>query len=285
MSNVRFNFGGTRQQGMDLGEGGTLLYISSAKYGEDWHSLPHTHQCTELFYVLSGGGRFIVEEKNFSVKTDDLVIVNPNVQHTEVSFPKSPLEYIVLGVGGVRFDPSAENGEVRYSCYNFREYKNDILFYLHSLLKEVELKEDGYELVCQNFLQILMVNIGRRSNDKIFVSYGNISRECAAIKQFIDEHYKENLTLDSLAKTMHMNKYYLVHSFNRYLGTSPINYMIERRIEESKNLLSSTDFSILQISTIMGFSSQSYFSQAFKKSTGLSPNQYRKQEVKRKEVL
>lgn len=271
MSNLRFNFSGVKKTDTD----GILQYISSAKYGEDWHSLPHTHRCTELFYVLSGSGEFIVEDSKFQVKEDDLVIVNPNIQHTEVSFRQNPLEYIVVGIEGIIFTSNTEHGS-SYSSYNFRKFKDDILYYLHSLLKEVGKKEDGYELVCQNLLEILIINLNRRTNYTIFASNANMNKECAAVKKFIDEHYKENLTLDSLAKLTHMNKYYLVHCFNRYVGVSPINYMIEKRIEESKNLLSSTDFSILQISTIMGFSSQSYFSQAFKKSTGVSPNRYRK---------
>ena len=78
-----------------------LLYVSTAKYGGDWHSLMHTHACTELFYVVGGMGQFKVAEKLIPVSPDDLVIVNPNVEHTEVSLNASPLEYIVLGVEGI----------------------------------------------------------------------------------------------------------------------------------------------------------------------------------------
>ena len=87
-----------------------LLYVSTAKYGGDWHSLMHTHACTELFYVVGGMGQFKVAEKLIPVSPDDLVIVNPNVEHTEVSLNASPLEYIVLGVEGMEF-AADENGE------------------------------------------------------------------------------------------------------------------------------------------------------------------------------
>ena len=58
-----------------------LLYVSTAKYGGDWHSLMHTHACTELFYVVGGMGQFKVAEKLIPVSPDDLVIVNPNGAH------------------------------------------------------------------------------------------------------------------------------------------------------------------------------------------------------------
>ena len=72
-----------------------------------------------------------------------------------------------------------------------------------------------------------------------------------------------------------MNKYYLAHAFTKYTGLSPINYLLQKRIQEAKSLLESTSCSIAQISNMLGFSSQSYFSQVFKKSTGKTPIQHR----------
>ena len=69
-----------------------LLYISTSRYEGDWHSTPHAHHCTELFYVSSGKGSFLVNDDVFDVKADDLIIVNPNVPHTEMSRDESPLE-------------------------------------------------------------------------------------------------------------------------------------------------------------------------------------------------
>ena len=72
-----------------------------------------------------------------------------------------------------------------------------------------------------------------------------------------------------------MNKYYLSHVFKREYGISPINYMISRRIDESKYLLAETDLSMSQIAQLLGFSSLSYFSQVFRKTNGISPMEYR----------
>ena len=60
-----------------------LRYISISKYEGDWQSLPHTHHFTELFYVISGNGIFHVENDLVPVKPNDLMIVNPHVEHTE----------------------------------------------------------------------------------------------------------------------------------------------------------------------------------------------------------
>ena len=75
-----------------------LRYISISKYEGDWQSLPHTHHFSELFYVLHGEGAFYIENEKVPVKTDDLVIINPYVEHTEKTLPNDPMEYIVFGV-------------------------------------------------------------------------------------------------------------------------------------------------------------------------------------------
>lgn len=106
------------------------------------------------------------------------------------------------------------------------------------------------------------------------ITTGN--QPCAAVKRYIDLHFKESLSLEQLANKAHMNKYHLAHTFKEEYGVSPINYMITRRIVESKYLLAETDLSLTKIAQLLGFSSPSYFSQAFRRTQGVSPIDYRK---------
>ena len=103
------------------------------------------------------------------------------------------------------------------------------------------------------------------------------SRECVEIKRYLDSNFREDISLDRLAEIAHLNKYYLAHTFQKEYGVSPITYLNRRRIEESKYMLGNTGYSLAQISELMGFSSPSYFSQCFRKSEGLTPNEYRRQ--------
>lgn len=91
------------------------------------------------------------------------------------------------------------------------------------------------------------------------------------IEQYINAHYAETITLDTLSALTFHSKYYIAHAFTKYKGISPINYLITRRIEEAKSLLEHTDFPVAKIAQAVGFSSQSYFSQAFRRETTLSP--------------
>jgi len=253
-----------------------LLYVTSAKYGGDWNSMMHAHACTELFYVVGGRGRFKIEEIELPVTVDDMVVVNPNVKHTELGDGSRPLEYIVLGVEGLEFSPVGE-GDSRYCRVNFQASREAVLHSLRSMLREITSKGPGYELICQDFLEILLVLLMRRNGFSFTPTTGRHSgNECALVRRYIDEHFKESISLDQLAELAHLNKYYMVHSFSKEYGISPINYLISCRIKESRYLLTDTDHSLSQISHMLGFSSPSYFSQSFRRLEGVSPMEFRK---------
>lgn len=277
MSNRCYSFEETEFKKLDV----QLLYITQARYDLDWHSTEHIHHFTELFYVLHGSGYFLVENEKFPVTENDLVIVNPNVSHTEMGSSENPLKYIVLGISGLIFKDDVMNTAYNYSIHNFNNSKEDFLFYLKMLVKEVDGKEEGFETICQNLLESLILNLIRRTHNKIAIAPSKkITKECRFVEQYIDEHFTENITLQKLSELTYLNKYYLVHSFKEYNGTSPINYLINRRISEAKHLLETTNHSIAKIAIAVGFSSQSYFSQVFKRETNMTPNEWRKIEEK-----
>lgn len=252
-----------------------LLYVTTSRFDADWHSTMHVHACTELFYCVRGIGEFVLENKRQAVGGDDMVIVSANVEHTESSLTSNPLEYIVLGVDGLDF--CFEDDGMPYRVLNCRDTRDEVLFYLQQMLREVEAKHAQYEEVCQHLLQVLLIQLLRNRDMSIRITPGRRgNKECASARRYIDEHYFENITLDKLAEMTHVNKYYLVHTFNKEYGITPINYLIDRRIRESKYLLTNTDHSLARIAQVLGFSSPSYFSQSFRKLTGQSPMEYRK---------
>lgn len=262
-----------------------LLYVSTSKYEGDWQSILHSHPFSELFYVVNGQGTFIAEDTEFPVKKNDMVIINPHVRHTEKSLPGAPLDYIVLGIEGLSFAfekiaaaRSGESAQAPSGTVNkYNVSKTNVCTCLNLMLEEVSRQEEDYETVCQNLLEVLLISMLRSGSLSVVPDNSRLlNRECTQIKNYLDANYSETITLDSLAALTHMNKYYLAHTFTKYIGLSPINYLLQKRIQEGKSLLESTSYSIAQISDLLGFSSQSYFSQAFRKATGMTPMQYRK---------
>ena len=261
-----------------------LIYISKSKFENDWHSTPHHHPFTEIFFITNGQGVFQIGDELVSVKESDLIIINPNCSHTEKSTNLSnPLEYIVFGINNLAIASSSNNLEDgndilnSYKIINFKTKKNELLYYLNTLMRELEEKNVNYELACKSILTLFLIYVMRNTSSDIFITENleKVNVECMKIKNYIDSHYSENITLDFLSNLTYVNKFHLVHLFTKEMNISPINYLINKRIDESKNLLSTTNYSIRDISSIVGFSNSSYFSQMFKKIAGVSPKEYR----------
>jgi AraC family transcriptional regulator len=96
-----------------------------------------------------------------------------------------------------------------------------------------------------------------------------------AMLDFIDSRLSEPLTLDDLADRVAVSRAHFVRRFRAVTGISPHRYLIMRRIERAKQLLSRSSMSLADIALQVGFSSQSHFSQAFHAATGHTPSQFR----------
>lgn len=92
---------------------------------------------------------------------------------------------------------------------------------------------------------------------------------------FIASNFASPLTLEQVANEVHLNPSYFSSIFKKSCGSSFKEYLNLVRIEESKRLLSNTDYSIIDIAIAVGFEDQSYFCKVFKKYTGLTPTGYR----------
>lgn len=104
----------------------------------------------------------------------------------------------------------------------------------------------------------------------------SIPRYVSDIKKLFDNDFSSPHTLDSLAKTCRISKYQLSHEFKNHIGVPPINYLIERRMQEARRLLEETDEPVSVIASMTGIENATHFINLFKKNTGMTPLQYRK---------
>lgn len=88
---------------------------------------------------------------------------------------------------------------------------------------------------------------------------------------YIEEHLAENLKLDTLADVADMSKYHFSRLFKESVGVPPYRYVVQQRVEAARDLLLSTDLSVVQIALKTGFSSQSHLSTAFREHIGTTP--------------
>ncbi|MDD3336690.1 MAG: AraC family transcriptional regulator [Eubacteriales bacterium] len=253
-----------------------LLYCALSRFDESWNSIPHSHNHAEFFYCVQGKGFLKIVDEKEPLQAGDFFLINPSVEHTEISDPKEGLEYIVIGVDGVRF-LTAQGSQPRYYLLNDRSNNHELLPYFQDVLREVSKQREGYPDVCMNIMKILLTKISRYARvDLTGETAVDGTSECTEAKRFMDERFPENITLDWLAERTHISKFYLARTFRQRYGVSPMQYLCRRRIAEASHLLTNYDYSLSAICGMTGFSSPSYFCQAFKRLTGMSPSEYRK---------
>jgi len=106
------------------------------------------------------------------------------------------------------------------------------------------------------------------------------NRSFERLLSYIDFHFSEPLTLKDLAAAFHLNPNYCCSLFSKYTGQTFSQYLTAIRIAEAKHLLSSSDYTLEEIASLVGFRDYFYFSKVFKKKCNVSPSNYRRRSPK-----
>ncbi|HEY5587109.1 MAG TPA: response regulator [Ruminiclostridium sp.] len=154
----------------------------------------------------------------------------------------------------ISLDINHENIKIKY----------DYLFNNSSLIKDISyLKEELRDLLneCQDYI------IKSKG-----VSY---RKEIGNVKNYINENYSRDIALKEISASVFMNPNYLCTLFKSEVGETINNYIIKVRMEKAMGLLQRTELKIFEIADMVGYSNTNYFSYAFKKYTGIPPNEYK----------
>ena len=123
-----------------------------------------------------------------------------------------------------------------------------------------------------DLLTLLMESSWHRGNSTNAPKKMDIS----SVKSFLDEHYKEKLSLESVASHFFIDKHYLARLFKEQYGVTLVTYLQQVRITHAKRMLRFTDKSIEEIGLECGIGELNYFSRVFKKLEGVRPSEFRR---------
>lgn len=242
----------------------------------------HAHQDTaEIVFMRAGSNKCTVDNHSYTIETGDIIFLNIGVLHSFFEPPVSAdCSSFLLGISGLHLR-GLEKGHLIDAklCPVLKTGQHEpLLRQYFELLYQLALKcrEHAAANAANHALQALLTTSCELMRSNKLMNGGQDYNLGLRIKEYIDEHYLEELKLADIAEALHVNAYYLSHTFKKILGYSPIQYMIHRRIGEAQNMLINTELTVTEIALRCGYNNSNYFQVVFNTIVGMPPGKYRK---------
>lgn len=129
--------------------------------------------------------------------------------------------------------------------------------------------------ICESLTALLTLLMAESWRPEAGAPAAGKKQSLQQVKDYLDQHYTERITLDDLAARFFINKFYLTRIFKEQFGLSVGGYLAQVRVTHAKRLLRFTDLSVEQVGVACGIDQPSYFARVFKKVEGLAPGEYR----------
>ncbi|HIS26744.1 MAG TPA: helix-turn-helix transcriptional regulator [Candidatus Pullilachnospira intestinigallinarum] len=256
----------------------------------------HSHDFVELVVILKGEGKFVIDGKEVPVREGNLLILNPGTHHRSLVQPQAacPASECYLAFSGVEFRdcppgalPLFADGSAILRMPD--KMRQEVFRLCAAVEKEVEASRPGrYFMLKAYLIQLICLLIRERQIEKeqkagagqngqryIFKSASK-KYVVERIMEYLENHYREKISLDQIAANMYLSPYYISRIFKSETGDTPINYLISLRMEHARDLMDAhPEMSIQSVASQVGYEDAYHFSKQFKKYFGLSPLYYK----------
>ncbi|OXM87328.1 response regulator [Paenibacillus rigui] len=190
---------------------------------------------------------------------------------------KNDVDEILFEIKNARMDPEACGNVINHMLLLAYKAVNELGFNAFQIIGRAELYRvnvgdfEDFEMLRKHILHIF-----QQINQHIHMKHNNRNVSLViTIKQYLDEHYNEHITLTSLAKEFKISPSYLSLLFREQTSLNFIDYLTKIRIDKAKELLRTSDLRNYEIAERIGYRDAHYFSAAFKKAVGTNPTEYR----------
>lgn len=232
----------------------------------------------QLLYIASGLAHFFfTEDSNDTIVTaGTFILFRPgdfqryiyyNTDHTEVfwiHFSGNDTENILNALGTHAKAQIIKTGtRILYS----ELFKN--------IITEIQQQRVGFEHMIDAQFRQLLIHISRDVEYDKSKPDSFIQKQVECAQDYFNNHYSENISIDEYASSKGMSISWFIRNFKSHTSCTPLQYILDRRIANAQILLESTDYTINEISSIVGYDNQLYFSRLFSRQTGISPRKYR----------
>lgn len=252
-----------------------IVFSGTLNVNSQWTSAAHRHNFCEIMYIAGGEGSIRIDGEHYNVKTGDIVVYNSGTFHEEQCLSEG---FVILffAVDNLRISGLDEGCIIpKNACpvIDAGSYDDVLKPFISVMVHELTNKKAHYKAISTSIATMFCYYIFRLYDIKFENS--NYTDICNKAKKYIEENYKSDISLDTIASSVHISKSHFVHIFRETVGLSPMKYLLHKRLTKAKQLLGHTDMPIRTIALKVGYENALTFSRVFKNSENISPTNYR----------
>ncbi len=258
-------------------------------------TLSYMHQTSQymLYYFISGSGNIKIEGKQYNFNDGDIILLNPAEMFCCSVDANKYHERMVLHFSDRLLKNFPKDCSSLYSPFINREKgisnhissvsakKHSLDIMMKSLLATVQSFDSVKDILALCKITEVLSAICKISKNKDFnnIVPSTENHFINKILEFLNAHFKEEISINTIAQKFNIDKSYLSHLFKEYVGTSVWNYVIFHRISFFNEIVS-RGANIGEASQLAGFNNYSNFFRLYKKHTGTTPIEFKKQNAK-----
>ena len=256
------------------------FYLTAAGHffaGPDYYTERRDLNEYIVFYTLNGAGSITVCGETHQISKDQLFFLNCMDHHFYGTAGDEIWEFCYIQFSGPcvqeYYDLFHENGvkplDAVHKEYMMQKFE-DILKIPGTNTRVPNIKLSN---LISDIVTSLILEKGYIPDQQ---QYDRYKKDIAYAISYIESHFDRNIKIEEIASLLHISKYYFIKIFKNYIGITPYEYLINFRINTSKELLKSTQLSMDEIANRIGYPDASSFIRSFRKTVGLTPLKYRR---------
>lgn len=231
----------------------------------------------QLLYIAAGKAHFYFDGKEQIITAGHMVLYRP----------KEPQKYDYYGedqteVYWVHFTGSDVKNILRsygltddkrvFYCGSGLDYQN--LF--RTMINELQMCKEKYSEMLEMYLKQVFIMLERYFANAARTEPIRVIEEIDKATKYFNEHYNEDINIEEYTQKNYVSISWFIRAFKQCTGSTPMQYILSKRISNAETLLLDHSYNITEIAQIVGYDNPLYFSRIFKKIKGLSPSEYRK---------
>lgn len=249
----------------------------------------HTHNFFEFVYIQKGAGVHYIDKSRYEVRHGDLLFISRDQIHSYEA--SEGVEFVNILINPEFIGRELVNTESLITLFShsmFEEFeglneffgqcvhfsgaeRSEIDMIIEMLLREYREKRTGYKSVMQGGIRILFSRMLRSLQCGDLSETHEKSAPIDEIQSYIDENFNKRITLSEIAEKSFYNPIYFGNLLKKHFGKSFSTYVKEKRISRAAELLDSTDSSVDEVMSLVGYNDKKLFYAHFKEIYGTTP--------------